>query len=632
MIVGMEIGVIDTGVDLEHKRFINATISAVTILESKTGSQILKQDTTDKKGHGTGIVSIILKHVPTAKINVVKIDSETSRISEELVVSAIDYLINNSQSKIINISMGVKTNNPSSKLLQICQKAEKKGIIIVAASYYDSKELCYPAHFNSVISVGNGVVKQKKEFKWLERGITNVLAKGGFQRVAHPENQFRFSSGTSLATAHFTGIISCSFIKGFWQKKTDLLSWVRSNSEPSIFSLSKHDFVSKESEQTDRIDLKSLYKKLRPSDNLGNLAIFPFEEKEMKSLIEHSNYLSYPIGLAVGYPRTLKMSSLIKNLVDKNIRYTTNKLEDEEYMLFDTIVIGYFLDKQSDHNTHFGYHLLKSCLIKNKNIIVWDEAVKKLIETIIEDNEIDFSARIFLSIFDESIKNLLYSSVEISSPNVPSICVVGTNSRQGKFTTQMRLKEILEKRGEYNVAHLTTEPQGILLGADISFPLGHNGTIKIEHNDWGRTIRALTNLIEYISAPDIILTGSQGGILPLHPVDDLSVPEKLIFTKSFYPDALICTISPNDSLDRIKNTIRTLKSFLKANVLFYALTPWQYKFYHGNRSIVSFNQIERNDYLNKLLYFNKNLEKPVLDIKDSDNDSYILDLVKQYFQ
>jgi len=627
----MTIGVIDTGVDIKHKRLVNAKIDAISILESKSGDKIFCTNIIDTKGHGTGVVSIILKHIPDATIKLVKIDSEKGKIGEDLIVSGISYLLNKCDCNIINISMGIRTNKPSSELKKICQKAEDNDVVIVAASYYDYKELCYPAHFNSVISVGNGVVRQKIDFKWLEGKLTNVLAKGGFQRVAFPGNQFRFSSGTSLATAHFTGIIGNGFFQNIWKNKKTLIEWIKTNSEPSIFSLTKHDFSLINKNVVEKISPKKLYNKLRPSPNCKDISIFPFEEKEMKSLIQCSDNLTYKLKLAIGYPRTLKLNNVIELLNEKKIPFTTKSLTDEDFNKFDTIVIGYFLDKQSDHNTFFGYSLLKSCLERNKNIIIWDQGVRNLIETIIIDSRIDYCGEIYLTSFDNTNKDVLYASVDQSNIDTPSICVVGTNSRQGKFTTQMKLKNILKSKGNYDVAHLATEPQGILLGADFTFPIGHNGTIDIKYSEWGKSMRLLINLIEQIKEPDIIISGSQGGITPLHPIDDLSIPEKLVFVKSFYPDAIICTISPNDTIDNIKNTINILKAYVKTEVLFYALTPWQYIFHHGNRSLVSFKKLENHEYLKRLDYYNSNLDKPVYDILNKVNDSKILNIIQNYF-
>ena len=115
--------------------------------------------------------------------------------------------------RLINISMGIHTSNPTEQLEKVCEKAFKRGIIINASSYYHAEKPCYPAHFNTVYGVGVGLVQNKHEFKFLEASPTNILAKGGFQRIANIGDTFKFGSGTSLATAHFTGILGSFLVR-----------------------------------------------------------------------------------------------------------------------------------------------------------------------------------------------------------------------------------------------------------------------------------------------------------------------------------------------------------------------------------------------------------------------------------
>jgi hypothetical protein len=628
------IGVIDTGVDITHKRFAKTDFKGITFFSDNLGKIILKKEFNDNKGHGTGIASIIESHVPSAEMFIVKLDSYNGIISENLLYSAISFLIKETDVKIINISMGIKTNSPSPQLKEVCDDAVKKGVAIVAASYYLHNELCYPAHFNSVIAVGQGIVKSKYEFRYSDNNVTNVLAKGGFQRVAIPGNQFAFSAGTSLSTAHFTGIIAKSLINKEWESPASLKQWLSTNSDNSIISLTKHDQgtlgLNTIIKTENKISRREIYSKLRPSLKINKIAIFPFEEKEMNSVVEFNDLLSHTLTLAIGLPRILKFDKAVDLIIEKNLRYTIKQLVEEEYALFDTIVIGYFLDKLSDHNSYFGYNLIRECILRNKNFIVWDKAVYDLTQAIKNDIGVAYTGEIYLTCFDAEKKEMLYSGMDYAQITTPSICVIGTNSRQGKFTTQLIVKKILQEYG-YRVSHLSTEPQGILLGADVVFPIGHNGTIYIDVREWNKTLQFLIQLMETTNKPDVIITGSQGGILPLHPINDSAPPEKLIYTKAFHPDALICTISPNDSLEFILRTTDVVKSFVKTEVIFYVLTPWQYQFHHGEKSLLTFKKISEHEYAEKLSFFNEHLKRPVINIKDNKNHPEILDLIQQFF-
>ena len=629
----MTIGIIDTGCDIEHKRFVDLEIEGLTIYKNENNEILkIKDKFSDNRGHGTGIVSIIHKSSPLSKIIIVKIASFDNGLSEDLLVEAIDYLTNHTETKILNISMGINTNSPSEELKEACQCAFDKGVVIVASAYYKHDNLCFPANFKTVFGIGSGIVKSKDNFRFLGvDSFVNILAKGGFQRVAIPGNKYQFSTGTSLATAHFSGILSEAYEKGEWQTRNDLNKWISQNSDNSTISLTKHDQLKVDHhEHTIVKEERSFQDVFTLNKSVKNFAIFPFEEKEMKTLIEFREHLSSNLTLAIGSPRTIKLDNTVELLKEKGINFITKALSTEYFDLFDTIVIGYFLDKLSDSNSFFGYTLIQECIKRNKNFIVWDKAVCDIVNQVINDGDHSYTGQLFLTSFDDDKKDFLYKNVDYVALKKPSICVVGTNSRQGKFTTQMIMRKILEKEG-YKTSHISTEPQGILLNSSCVFPIGHNGTVSVDLREWNKTLRLLTQSIEFNEQPDIIITGSQGGILPLHPINDSLPPEKLIYVKSFYPDAIVCTISPSDSIDIIKRTIDTIKSFVKTEVLFFVLTPWQYKFHHGYKTIVSFDKINEEEYNEKLNYFSQELGKKVINIKDPNHHHVVTDEIINFF-
>lgn len=628
----MTIGIIDTGCDRNHKRFVDLEIEGLTIYKNANNEIITVKDRfSDNKGHGTGITSIIHKNSPLSKIIVVKIESFDHSLSEDLLVEAIEYLTNHTDAKILNISMGVNTNNPSVQLKEACQFAFDKGVIVVASAYYKHDSLCFPANFKSVFAVGSGIVKSKESFRFLgQDSFVNILAKGGFQRVAVPQNKYQFSTGTSLATAHFTAILADAYEKGEWKTRDELNNWISGNSDNNTISLTKHDQLRVDHEKISAKEERSFQEVFTLDKSVENFAIFPFEEKEMKTLIEFREHLNSNLTLAIGSPRSIKLDNTMELLQEKGINFITKALNPEHFDLFDTIVIGYFLDKLSDSNSFFGFTLIKECIKRNKNFIVWDKAVYDIINQVINDDEHAYTGKLFLTSFDNDKKDFLYRNIDYVALKRPSICVVGTNSRQGKFTTQMIIRKVLEKEG-YKVSHISTEPQGILLNSSCVFPIGHNGTVSVDLREWNKSLRLLSQSIELNEEPDIIITGSQGGILPLHPVNDSLPPEKLIYVKSFYPDAIVCTISPSDSIDVIQRTVNTIKSFVETEVLFFVLTPWQYKFHHGYKTIVSFDKIDEEEYNEKLIYFTEKLGKKVINIKDENHHNIIVDEIVNFF-
>ncbi|UKB84718.1 S8/S53 family peptidase [Chryseobacterium sp. MEBOG06] len=317
----MKIAIVDTGVDRFHSRLNNCFIEGITIYEDETGSiHLIKNEFDDNDGHGTGIASIIHKHIPEAALYVVKLSSYHENKSENLLINAISHIVEHYQVDIINISMGINSDTISNELEKVCKAAFDKNMFICASSFYFAEKPCYPAHFNTVIGVGTGIIKDKTHFRYLKNNPTNILAKGGLQRVANKNNSFKFGSGTSLATAHFTGILANVLKNGEVNSVEEYVTWCEENSNDSILSFNRKNSdtereVHSISSQLIKEDtINSILKAYKLPSDVKNIALFPFEEKEMRSIVEFRDMLSCNISLIIGYPRAIKMDHIFSAL------------------------------------------------------------------------------------------------------------------------------------------------------------------------------------------------------------------------------------------------------------------------------------------------------------------------------
>lgn len=631
----MVIGVIDTGVDANHRRLKNCIIEGVHIRETKDGEFDLYDDFTDERGHGTGICSIIHKHTPNSSLFVVKLSTENEKVSENLLCEALRYLLDTANCTIINISMGVHTNYPSKQLHQLCLQAHNNGIVIIASAYYISEKECYPAHFPTVIAVGTGLVVNSTSFRYLKNSPINVLAKGGFQRVAHLNNNFRFGSGTSLATAHFTGVLATAFDSLAVQSYNDILHWLEANSNEEIISITKHEaqadsmggITANEKEIIDEI-LKS---QMLP-ESIQKIALYPYDEKEIESLISFNHLLQKEVTLCIGNAKPVKYNQkIIDSLKDKDIPVTNKNLTDDDLALFDTLVVGYFLDQLLDHNLFYGYQLVKKCISANKNFIIWDTAVFRLVQKIISQQNDTYRGKVFFTHIDGKLISKLYSLSPMPKLKTPVLSVVGTGSKQGKFTTQLVISDILKKVG-YNVSFIASEPQGVLFNADFTFPYGYNPTISVNTGEWSRVLSTYMQCVEQAFKPEIFITGGQGGVIPLYPINlgaNGAGLKQLSYLMGVYPDILIMTISPHDEIDFILKTLNTIQAFIDCDVIFYSLTPHTYKFNEqGNNQNY---MLDENEYHEKCTYFQEQLGKPVINILDDANRYFILDAIQSSF-
>ena len=148
----------------------------------------------------------------------------------------------------------------------------------------------------------------------------------------------------------------------------------------------------------------------------------------------------------------------------------------------------------------------------------------------------------------------------------PELSIIGTNSRQGKFSLQLYLRKELMKRG-FAVGNMGTEPSSLLFGFDTVFPCGYNGQIQL---DIPQTITAVNELIWDITQkdPDIIITGGQSGFLAYNDSNARMFPSyhQIVFS-AIQLDAIILCINPYDDTDFIERTIKAAEGLSNGKVI-----------------------------------------------------------------
>jgi subtilisin family serine protease len=171
---GVNVGLIDTGIDLNHPDLSTAMIAGHRFLNQ---GAISDADVQDDQGHGTEVAAVItsdgylapLGVAPDAKLVVVKAMSKTGGWISD-VVSGLDWIVTNnaglsSPVRFVNLSLVVSgalpTQCPCSlsayeALTDAIDTAAAHGVLCVAATGNDGASvLRYPACLSTVISVGS---------------------------------------------------------------------------------------------------------------------------------------------------------------------------------------------------------------------------------------------------------------------------------------------------------------------------------------------------------------------------------------------------------------------------------------------------------------------------------------------
>ena len=622
----LNIAIIDSGIDTNHPRLRNCSVKGVTIIPEK--DHFLFLDTfNDTLGHGTAIAGIIHKHIPNATLWAVKIFDNTLSSNESVLVEAIRWCLEREDISIINLSLGILTNNPSIALSRICEKAFELNKVLISAKHIDPKLVSYPANFPFVFSVSSGNTNKEKEYGITtnSRDSVEFLAKGTIQRVAWKNQECNIVTGTSYSCAHFTGIVA-----NYLKKESISIELLKQilirDSSPEIKNTHQSSKLKSSNIpviQPEKIDEKGrqLFSTTK-MDWIGRFTLFPSSEKEMKTLISLLESRLNNLKYTIDYPRSLSSSN--------NSQQTLSRiLNDEEWNNVDTLIVGYFYDHPFEANVRFGYNLVSQSIIRNKNLFLFD---KQLLNNIEADLLKSYKGRIYSPVIDQKSLNEIMNFEYLPSVKIPVLAVIGTTNRQGKFSAQIRLKDIMERNG-YSVAMLSTEPHGELLGSVFSFPYGFSSTVHIPRSQWRHCVGTIMKGIAYYETPHVILTGTQGCLLPQKNANAGNETSSFDFLLGVEPDCLLCAVNPEDTIEEICDTVILAKLLTNADVLLFILSPWErnYQVIDG-KTYSNHYFLDNNEYEEKKLFLKDKLGKEVINIMDNQDMIKALQIIEDYFK
>ncbi len=208
---GIKICMVDTPIDIYHSSFANARIDTLDFTDYIPG-------TTGSLLHGTLVAGVIVsqnQHIgisPNAHLLSIgafgyskkapyRLQGLSSNIARA-VNSCIEY-----KADIINLSF---TGGRDSLLEKVVKKAIDNGIIVVAAAGNGGHwgSTIYPALIPGVL-VATATDKNRKLYELANRGsFVDIAAPGVNVLTVAPGDKYELASGTSISTAHVSGIIA----------------------------------------------------------------------------------------------------------------------------------------------------------------------------------------------------------------------------------------------------------------------------------------------------------------------------------------------------------------------------------------------------------------------------------------
>lgn len=534
--------IIDTGIDINNPRFNNTYGEGVAFHLDKD-VVVMSNDFQDEVGHGTAISDIILNECEEVQIIPVKVIGINYYTEENVMIEALNYVLNNIECDVINMSLGLNTCTRSEELERIICKLKDRGTIVVSAFNNDGS-MSYPAMLEDVIGVDSTKESTLVDYyEFVENSEINIRSVGGNQRVLWLSGQHKVVCGSSFATAHITAIIASFINKGV--SIDNIVFELKQAAAKVIFS--------NESEEN------------QMTFSIKKAIAFPYN-KEMHSVVKFENNLTFELIKICDVRESGNVGkSIVSNVGNEYVVQNIFKIDWNDN--FDTIIIGHINVLEKMLNLDIKKYLLLKCKLHRKKIYSFDYISKEIIGNTEEYNF--FCPYINSKMLPQNTYGKLYHI------NKPVLGVFGTGSKQGKFTLQMILKNHFLNDG-YKVGHLGTEPSAFLFGCSKIYPMGYENSVDIKGFD---SISLLNKyMFDIAHDSEIIIVGSQSNTVPPLMGNQCYYTTKQIeFLMGTQPDAVILCFNAHDNEEYISRTITSIENLVETKVIASVMFPLKLK-------------------------------------------------------
>ena len=246
--------------------------------------------------------------------------------------------------------------------------------------------------------------------------------------------------------------------------------------------------------------------------------------------------------------------------------YKIQKIEDivADKDSFDTLVVGHLAEINQITKHNYTKDCIDFCLIYGKNMISFD-TVTGIIKQQFQKKG--------LKCYSMNIENISYdNSGKLRMIGVPIVSVIGTSSKQGKFSLQLELrKKFLEH--QYAVGQWSTEPQGYLFGIDRVFPTGYGSNLNFSEKEVLQFVNHQLYDIEKMDK-DVIITGLQSYVLCDKLYNSRMYPfMQNALLSAIQPDTMVLVTNVYDSDEYILRSLNYIESLTGVGVSCIVLSP-----------------------------------------------------------
>lgn len=595
----VKIVVIDTGINLDHpllKPYKNISGFGVSI--NSNDEIVINNCFNDEVGHGTAIAYILCRYIKNIELIVIKAFDTNQNIEEKKIIKTLEY-INDVYEKvdIVSMSFGMTLCYEKKRFEKVCDEIYRKGTLIVAA-YDNLGKMTYPACFKNVLGVDTDIrIKKIFDYIYVKNSKVNIRANSLKHRLPGIEKKMMEVYGSSFAVPYIDVIVA-EIIEEYGNIG---------------------DQVYKKLEQRAKIIINYKKKKKQESSfKFESTVVFPYQ-KETKNI---ARYLDAHIHGIYDIKNTGNIGKHVKSVI-RNVDFIVEDIDKLDWNgKFDSVIIGYCKDKNITRKKMTN--ILCKCQQYGKKVYTFThEILDEYSESIIsKDNCVSVIPHV--NDFQDSHFGKMWDIA------IPVLCVVGTSSKQGKFSTQIAIREELKERG-YDVGHLGTEPYASLLKCDACYPYGYDSNIIISPADKILYVNQLMHNIE-AKDKDIIITGLQSnlwhystGNVAFYPTDQYEV------VAGVNPDVIILCVNYNDEIEYIQKNIVYIEKIWEVKCLAIVIFPFIKQFTMENASDFEFTKVNEKSMSDKIEELEKEFKIPVFS-NDSLSLKKLVDCIVDFFQ
>lgn len=542
-----DIAIIDTGLDLNHKGIDYSNYEGIHFFLNSNEEICMDKNIADEIGHGTAVYFLMRKQNPCTRILVVKIFEQEMESELSLLVEALKYILEHYEVKLINISNGVICADSLSSLRLICNDLREKGTIIVSA-FANTGAISYPAAFSGVIGVDMSLsCKHIYDFEFVDSDLINIRAVGITQKLPWIHNEYKRVSGTSFSCPYISSYIYQNCIMNGINSFSAIMKWMQDHALKSYLNNSNKE-------------IKHIF-------SIKKAITFPFN-KEIHSIVKYLNLTSFTLS---GVYDSKYMGNCGRKVSDFVGEMSKDYLIEDYKKInwegdFDTVILGHTRELCAIINEDIRGYFVANCKRYNKKIVAFDN----LKNAFPEEYE---KGMIYTPIIEKDYlpQNQFGKLYKIGKP---IICIAGTSSKQGKFTTQLYLRKRFLEKG-YNVGSLGTEPSSELFGMDEVYPMGYDSTAYLDGQDEVTMINYQLHKIEE-KEKDIIIVGSQSQTVAYSFENLRYIPiHQNNFLYACDADGYVLIVNYYDEDDYIQKNILYLEnlSSLERNIIAIGLFP-----------------------------------------------------------